>query len=275
MSEQGTPSGTPSGGTPGGNASGNTGATNSAPASQRADPLPPQDNPRARGHSPAQDARAQAQTPPAEQKIRVGETEYDAQTVADAIAARAEAQSQRATLPASPADYRAELTPNFSPGEGVRFELDQKDPLLAQARELAFAKGLDQSTFSSLLDLYAASKVGEVQRNATMRDVNMKQLGAAAPTRIEAVATWLAARAGSDGKAVGDFLRQFPSSQIVKALERVMQYQSSGGGADFSQSHRAQQEDPGRIPGYSEMNFQQRRVAQMQLAMRNAPKRER
>jgi len=96
-----------------------------------------------------------------------------------------------------------------------------------------------------------------------MRDLNLKQLGAAGPTRIEAVATWLNARAGADGKAVGDFLRQYPSAQIVKALERVMRYQSGQGGADFSQSHRAQQEDPGRIPGYENMNFAQRRAAQM------------
>src|SRR5262249_22956539 len=86
----------------------------------------------------------------------------------------------------------------------------------------------------------------------------------AGPQRVEAVATWLQARAGADGKVMANFLRQYPSAPIVKTMESLMRAFSSQGGADFSQSHRAGAEDnSGRIENYERMGFVQRRVAKM------------
>ena len=256
-----------SGSTPAGNAGntpGNTGAQGSA---QQQGVAQPENNPRARGHSPAQDARQQQQTP-AEVMVKFADgSEYKEADLRTALGERAEVASKKATLPASPDQYRIELPADFVPPENVRFEFDSKDPALARARELAHKRGIDQETFSEMLGVYASTKMGEAIQQAKLRDTNMRALGTAAPQRVEAVATWLQARAGPEGKAFADFLRKFPSSQIVKATENLMRAFSNQGGSDFSQSHRAAAEDPGKIPGYENMSFAQKRAYQMAQMM--------
>jgi hypothetical protein len=170
-------------------------------------------------------------------------------------------------LPSSPDAYEIKLPDGFQAPEGVRFEFDKNDPALKAARELAAKRGIDQATFSEMLGVYASTKMGEAIRNAQLKDVNMRQLGTAGPQRVEAVATWLQARAGADGKTMANFLRQFPSAPIVKTMENLMRAFSNQGGVDFSQSHRAAQEDPGKIPGYDGMSFAQKRAAQMAQQM--------
>ena len=100
-----------------------------------------------------------------------------------------------------------------------------------------------------------------------MKQKNLDALGAAGVQRIAAVSTWLKSIAGKDGVAVADFITQFPSAPIVRSLETVIRRFSNQGGADFSQSHRASQEDPGKIPGYENMSFAQKRAAQMAQMM--------
>lgn len=218
----------------------------------------------------AQPQQGQQQQPPAEQKIKVGDAEYEAADVQSAIAERAEAQSRRATLPASADGYEVKLPADFQPPEGVRFEFDAKDPALVRARELAHKRGIDQETFSEMLGVYASTKMGEAIQQAQLRDVNMKQLGTAAPQRVEAVATWLQARAGPEGRQTADFLRRYPSSAIVKTMENLMRAFSNQGGADYSANRRAEQEPAGTIPGYSSMSFTEKRVHQM-AAMLSKP----
>jgi hypothetical protein len=175
------------------------------------------------------------------------------------------------TLPKSEAEYAVKLPGNFQLPQGVTFEFDQNSPELAQARKIALARGMDQETFSDMLGVYAANRISEQQKNAQVREANLAQLGAAGPQRVDAVATWLTAKAGDDGKAVAAFIRQYPSAPIVKAMENLIKQFSSQGGADFSQSHRAEEETGGKIPGYENMNFVQRRVHQMALQMNKQP----
>jgi hypothetical protein len=263
--------GTP-GGTPAGNAPGNTDAQGFAqqrPAMPAQGPAQPEQNPRARGHSPAADQRSQQQQPPpAEQKIKVGDAEYSEADVHAAIAERAEAASRKATLPSSPEGYEIKLPADFQAPEGVRFEFDAKDPALKRARELAHQHGISSDVFQQMLGVYASTKMGEAIQQSQLRDTNMRQLGSAGPQRVEAVATWLTARAGADGKTMSDFLRKFPSAPIVKTMENLMRVFSNQGGADFSQSHReTQANSEGKIPGYENMSFAQKRAAQMQQMM--------
>src|SRR6185437_3661724 len=110
----------------------------------------------------------------------------------------------------------------------------------------------------------ASGEMGAATQQARLRDVNMKQLGTAAPQRVEAVATWLQARAGADGKAMANFLRQYPSAPIVRSMESLMRAFSNQGGAEFDQRHRETvEQNAGKIPGYDGMSFVQRRTAQM------------
>ena len=263
-----TEAGTPAAPAPGGNApapSNNNAATQQSGLPAQS-PAQPENNPRARGHSPAADARQPQQTP-AEPKIKVGDAEYTAADLQSAIAERAEAQSRKATLPAGPDQYEVKLPADFIPPENVRFEFDPKDPALKAFREVAAKHGVSQELFSDALAVFASTKMGAAIQQNQLRDVNMRQLGTAGPQRVEAVATWLQARAGADGKTMANFLRQFPSAPIVRSVENLMRQFSSQGGADFSQSHRAQEEQAGKIPGYDGMSFVQRRSVQMQTRM--------
>jgi hypothetical protein len=275
MTEQtsGTPGGNAAGGSPGGETpSGNTGtrsfiAARSAQIQERMQ-QPAQDE---HGEQPASDAgqqgQQQQQAPAAEQKIRVGDAEYDAADLQSAIAERAEAQVRRSGLPSAPEGYEVKNSAGFQLPEGIaKFEFDMRDPTLAAARKFALTNNLTQEQFSGMLDLFVASKSGELLNQVRAREANLAALGAAGSQRVESVATWLQARAGGDGRAVGNFLRQYPSAPIVKAMESLMRAFSSQGGADFSQSHRDQAEEAGKIPGFENMNFIQRRVWQMTQA---------
>jgi hypothetical protein len=264
-----TPAGCAPGGSPGGDTSGNTGGsfvrTRAAQMAASMQPAP--------GEQPAPDAGQQQQqqhAPPAEQKIKVGEAEYTAADLLAALGERAEAQSRKATLPSSADGYEIKLPDGFQAPEGVRFEFNKADGALKAARELAYKHGIPQDVFSQMLGVYASTKMGEAIQQAQMRDVNMRQLGVAGPQRVEAVATWLQARAGAEGKATANFLRQFPSAPIVKTMENLMRAFSNQGGMDFSQSHRDQAEDQGKIAGYENMSFVQKRAAQM-AQMLNRP----
>jgi hypothetical protein len=259
------------------------------PASRNAQsPAQPENNPRARGHSPARDARSQQQQPapgnepaqPAadagspqpEQKIRVGDGEFTAAELQSAIAERAEAASRKATLPSSADGYEIKLPDGFQAPEGVRFEFDAADPALKSARELAHRHGIAPEVFQQMLGVYASTKIGEAQRNAQLHDVNMRQLGTAGPQRLDAVATWLTARGGPDGTKMAAFLRAYPSAPIVKTMENLMRAFSNQGGADYSGQHRESADaEAGKIPGYENMSFAQKRAWQMQQQFNRPP----
>jgi hypothetical protein len=183
----------------------------------------------------------------------------------------AEQSVRRNTLPKSEADYAAKLPGNFQLPAGVTFEFDKNSPELAQARKIALARGIDQDTFSDMLGVYAATKISEQTNAAAARETNLAQLGAAGPQRVDAVATWLTAKAGDDGKKVGDFIKQYPSAPIVRAMENLIKQFSSQGGAEFSQSGRTPDEEAGKIAGYENMNFVQRRVHQMAQMQQRRP----
>lgn len=178
---------------------------------------------------------------------------------------------RRNTLPKSDAEYQVKLPGNFQLPAGVKFEFDVNSPELASARKIAHARGMDQETFSDMLGVYAASKISEQTKASQAREANLQQLGAAGPQRVEAVATWLTVKAGEHGKAVGDFIRQYPAAPIVQAMETLIKQFSSQGGADFSQAHRDQAEEAGKIAGYENMSFVQRRVHQMAQQMNKNP----
>jgi hypothetical protein len=219
----------------------------------------------------AQPSPQPQQTPPAEQKIKVGDGEFTAAELQSAIAAKAEADVRRSSLPKDDAGYEVRNSADFRLPEGVtNFEFDMADPTLAAARKFAVTNGLSQEVFSGMLDLFVASKSGELLNQARAREANMAQLGAAGPQRIGAIATWLRSIAGKDGAAVADFITQFPSAPVVRSLETVIKRYSSQGGADYSGQHRESADaEAGKIPGYENMSFAQVRARQMVERMRD------
>lgn len=220
------------------------------------------ENPRTRGHSPAFDAREEAPTVEPERKIKIGDAEYTEQQVRDSIAFKVEQDVRKSALPKSPADYQLTLPPAFQAPEGVTFEPDASDPLYQFARDQAFRRGMDQETFSEMYGVYAAAEIAKHQHTHYVREANLAALGSAAPARLDAISTWLTARAGDDGKAMGEFLHRFPAVGMVRAVENLIRQFSGQGNADFSQSGRQQQEQQSNIPSFDGSNFSQVRAAQ-------------
>jgi hypothetical protein len=251
-----------------------SGAAAPPPEHSRPAGTTPPENPRARGHSPAVEQRGAAPEP-AEQKIKVGSAEYSAEELNAAAAHKVETDLRKASLPPSPDKYEAKLPADFKPPEGVTFELDQNSPELKRFRDLAHARGVDQDTFSDMLGVYAATKIGEQQHLATARNAEMNKLGSAATQRIDAIETWLKARAGEKSKITISQLRNYPVAGVVEMFEGLIRQFSNQGGADYSQSGRNNdQPDANKIPGYATMSFEQRRAAQDAQSGRavNAPR---
>jgi hypothetical protein len=218
---------------------------------------------RTRGHSPARDAREQ--TPASQERmVRIGETDFTEKQITDSLAAHAEQSVRKQSLPPSPDKYEIKLPADFKPPEGVKFEFDMNDPGLARFQQLAHARGMDQETFSDALGIYAANKISEQQQLGPARAAEMSKLGSAGENRIGAIETWLKARVGTKADLMVAQLRAYPVASMVEAFEGLMQQFSNQGGADFDQRGRSEQEQPtGKIAGYENMSFAQKRVAQM------------
>jgi hypothetical protein len=175
----------------------------------------------------------------------------------------AERVAREQAIPAAPDKYEVKLPEGFKAPEGMQFEFKNDDPAMIEARKAAHELKLDQAGFSRLLGVYAANRLAEQQQIATGRTAEMSKLGPTAEQRIDGVATWLKARAGDKADTLISTLKQFPVAANVEAMEAVMRAFSSQGGATFTQSGREGAEDAGKIPGFENMTFTQRRVAQM------------
>jgi hypothetical protein len=223
---------------------------------------------RARGHSPALDAREKQQTAATPQTVSIEGVDYTQDEVRQAIAHRIESAARKNSLPQSPDKYDIKNSPNFKPPEGVKFEWDTNDPLLKNARELAHKRGLDQESFSDFLDVYAANKISEQQHVGVARNAEMAKLGSAAPGRIDAIDTWLHARVGQKADTIVSQLKNFPHAGMVEMFEEVIRQFSGQGGADFNQSGRQHEDNTGKIPGYDKMSFIEKRAHQDALTRR-------
>lgn len=185
----------------------------------------------------------------------------------DHVAFKAAEDSKRLTLPPTAEAYKTELPADFKPPEGVTFEFKADDPLLAQAKGLAYKLGISQDGFSKLLSVYAAAQVQDAATIATARAAEVGKLGVNGSARVDTVTNWLKGTVGE--KDAGALVASLATAGQVEAYERLMQKVSSQGGAGFSQQHRAQP-DAGKIPGYEDMSFEQRRFAQDQLRQKRA-----
>jgi hypothetical protein len=181
---------------------------------------------------------------------------------------KSEHDIRKSGLPAVPEGYKIELPADFQAPHGVKFEFDQNSAELQNFRKLAHARGLDQQTFSEALGIYAANRIGEQQNLALARNDQMQKLGSAAGNRIAAVEVWLKSQVGSRADLIVSQLKNFPVAGMVEMFEQLARNASNQGGADYSQSGRQQEEPSGKIPGYENMSFAQKRAAQDAAAAR-------
>jgi hypothetical protein len=164
----------------------------------------------------------------------------------DELAAFKAADSvRRSTLPPSPNDYKAELPADFKVPDGVTFQFNAADPLLAQAQAVAHQAGLSQEQFSQLLGIYAGGQVSSQQQIQTARNAEIAKLGAAGPARVDALTTFFRAYLGeADGNAV--IARAFTAADVAR-LEKLVSKITTQGGAPFRGNGREPPQGDGRL----------------------------
>jgi hypothetical protein len=241
------------------------------------------ENPRARGHSPAVEQRQAAAArasgePPKEaaaadpnapaastEKLKVGKYEVSESDLAGMMDRQAQEDLRKATLPPTPDDYKLELAPGAKLPGDAEYKFNAGDPSLVALRNWAHGKGLDQSTLSEILTIYATH---EAQQNAAHQARHREEIakaGVNAPQRVDAVTKWITGEMGdADAKPI---VATIFTDAHLRFYEKMMNKVSSQGSASFSQSHRAAP-DNNPIPGYETMSFEQRRFAQDQLLAR-------
>lgn len=208
--------------------------------------------------------------PPAEpEKIKLAEGfEFTPDELTELRAHAQQEATRKLTLPADPSGYKLDLPPSFKMPDGIEFELNDRDPLLAGYRALAHKRGLDQETFSEGLGLVAAMRGHEAAQLKAAYEAEVGKLGAAAPDRVDSVVRWIDAIAGDDAAALKNALRIAPVAGTIVAFEKIIKHFVSQGLSPFSSAHRADAPDDGKIPGFDTMTFEQKRLAQDQQALR-------
>jgi hypothetical protein len=205
----------------------------------------------------------QPSAPGGQERVKIGPYEVSEAELGELISAKAQRDSQIASRPTSPDQYKVELPTDFRLPQGMDFKLDEQNPIFAQARavmhDIDQGRISGQAAFSKLLGLYAGSMVNDVQKFEAWRAKEVENLGPTGQARVTAVQTFLKGQVGDElARAMNPML---VTSRIVEGFEALMGRFSGQGGGAFSQAHRVAPDQAGTIPGYDQMSFAQRRRA--------------
>jgi hypothetical protein len=175
------------------------------------------------------------------EKIKIGEDlALSEAEIRAAVTAKAETDSRRLTLPQNSNDYRLELPKDLQLPGDVKFEFAENDPIKKPAidsvRAFALKSGLDQTQFSELLGIYAASQAHEIAKFNELAAVERQKLGAAGTARVDAVARWLRAQFGD--ARVRSTLAALATEAQVSVFEGIIQKFVSQGSAPNNQNGR-------------------------------------
>ena len=191
-------------------------------------------------------APAPAATVTEDGKLRIGDFELCADDIASLMQTKATADLRASQIPATPADYKAELPATFKMPDGLEgFTFNEADPAFRDLRAWAHGRGFDQQTFSEMIGFYAASEAAKRPRSDRRRRRKLRN-SARWGRRVTAVETWLRGTLGDDlGGAVRGMI---VSEKIVRGLEALASKFTTQGSAPFSQAHRAPNEPQGPGP---------------------------
>jgi hypothetical protein len=247
-----------------------------------------QENPRARGYSPAIEQReaaaaraASEPAPPAEpapaadpqeplpagEKFKVGKFEVSEGELAAMLERQSLDDLRKATIPPTPQDYKLSLPENLKLPGDVQFKFDETGAKATfdAAKAWAHSRGLSQSDFSDMMGLYASHQAGVEAMLAERSRAEIAKVGINGPQRVDAVGKWITGMVGeADAKPIRATI---VTDAHLRFYETIINKLTSQGSASFSQSHRVPPDTNG-IPGYADMSFEQRRYAQDQIAMR-------
>jgi hypothetical protein len=173
---------------------------------------------------------------------------------------------RKATLPPTPAAYELKISPDAKLPGNVEFKFNGNDPGLIAAKAWAHSKGLDQSSFSEMLTLYASHVAAQEAVLAERSRQEIAKAGVNAPQRVDAVGKWITGMVGEADAA--QIRATLVTDAHLRFFETIMTKITNQGGAAFSAAHRVPDDSRREIPGYAGMSFEQRREAQDRNAAR-------
>lgn len=188
-------------------------------------------------------------TGPKVDDIRKAFTERD-----ELRAFKAAEDSRKLTLPQKPEDYKLELPADFKAPEGVTVQFDEKDPLIAQARQAAQELGIDQAGFSRLLALHAGAIAGEQQQIDAAKAAEIAKLGPAGPARVTAISTWL------ESIGAPELKEAMWTANLITGFEKQMARFRSQGSAGFSQTGRDAADSKPSEEEYATWDYNEKRT---------------
>ncbi len=137
---------------------------------------------------------------------------------------------------------------------------DQPQPA-AQGAKFRLGEDLEL-TESEIRDMVTRGMVGTDASIAAARAAEVAKLGSAGPARIDNLMRVM------DGNGLGVVKSSLVTAKQVEALEAFFARLETQGVGSFSQRHRVSPADDTKIAGYDSMSFEQRRLAQDQIAAR-------
>lgn len=141
-------------------------------------------------------------------------------------------QVRRANLPQDPNAYKVGTTPNFKPPEGLKFTVNESDPLWTQAKSWAHKHGLSQEAFAEAIDLVAGRDIGQQAAITAARNAELEKLGSTGQALITSINTWL------DAQGVSGLKGRIWTAQDAQDFARLIGKFTSQGAAPFGQQGR-------------------------------------
>jgi hypothetical protein len=177
-------------------------------------------------------------------RVKVGEMEVSQQELQEFFQSKADTELRKASLPVSPADYKAELPADFKPPPGIDVKIDTTAPEYADAAKWAHAKGFSQQEFSEMLSLHASLMARQEATYENARQAEIAKMGANGTSRVTALETWLRGMVGDD--IAGQMRQVMATEKIVRGYE-IMQRKWMTQGAASPQAGRQAPEQEGRV----------------------------
>jgi hypothetical protein len=198
-------------------------------------------------------------------ELVVGDLKLSAADIKGLMERHALEQSRRANTPATADAFMLDLPEDFVlPPNTAEFKFDLENPVSAaaigQLKEYAKSVGLSQPEFSRLLGIYAGHQVSEAQRFAAAQKSEIGKLGVNAPTRVDAVSTFLESQVGSElARALRSTMF---TAESVRAYEALMQrFVSQGvGGAPGASRDGGEGREPGKLSDadYAKLSYHEK-----------------
>ncbi|BEV44414.1 hypothetical protein CRBSH125_05970 [Afipia carboxidovorans] len=181
----------------------------------------------------------------------------------------AAADARAALVPADAKSYKFEIPADLKLPEGMAADtvkVDMDDPLLQIVIPIMHEGQVPNDVAQKLYGAVLQSRVNEVATLNERAAAERAAIGVDAPARVAAIGTFLTSHLGVDN-AKAMMSGVFTANQ-VKGFEALMQKFAGGSVLPFNQNGKDASAEAGKIAGFENMSFEQRRAAQDAAARR-------